>query len=62
MLMTTKEISEALKVKPTTVYRMIKDGRIPQKFVTKIGDDWRFNGEAIEEHLLGIYVEPPSNP
>lgn len=62
MLLTTREISEQLKVKPTTVYRMLADGRIPPEYVTKIGEQWRFNGEAIEKHLLSTPVVPPTNP
>ena len=62
MLLTTRELSESLKVTTTTVYRMLADGRIPQDYVTKIGDKWRFNGEAIERHLLSQHVDPPVNP
>lgn len=62
MLLTTKELAKELKVSMTTVYRMLADGRIPQEYVTKIGDQWRFNGQAIEQHLLSKPVEMPVNP
>ena len=62
MLLTTREISEQLKVTPATIYRMLADGRIPEEYVTKIGDNWRFNGEAIEKHLLSLPVNLPTNP
>ena len=62
MLLTAREMSAQLKVTPTTVYRMLADGRIPQEYVAKIGNHWRFNGEAIEKHLLSQTVELPVNP
>ena len=60
MLLTTHEMAQRLKTCDTTVKRMFKDGRIPQEFVTKIGVQYRWNGEAIEKHLLKTYVAPPS--
>ena len=62
MLLTTHEMAQRLKTCDTTVKRMFKDGRIPQEFVTKIGGQYRFNGDAIEKHLLKSYVAPPTNP
>lgn len=62
MLCTTREVAEALRVNPATVYRMMADGRIPQDYIAKIGKEWRFNLEAIEKHLLGQTAELPRNP
>jgi excisionase family DNA binding protein len=39
-LLTTKELQELLKVDRTTVYRMLKDGRLTG---IKIGEQWRFS-------------------
>lgn len=52
MLSTTKETAAALNVHPQTVRRMVKRGEIPQKYVTTIGNDYRYNLSAIEAHLL----------
>ena len=62
MLLTTREMAEQLKVNPTTVKRMLADGRIPTDYVANIGGHWRYNGEAIERHLLKQPVELPTNP
>lgn len=52
MLETTSELCKRLKVCDETVRRMVRDGRIPAEYTAKVGDRWRFNGEAIERHLL----------
>ena len=62
MLLTTREMAGELKVSTATVYRMLADGRIPPDYACKIGEDWRFNGPAIERHLLEQPVELPVNP
>ena len=62
MLLTTREMANQLNVVPTTVMRMLARGEIPSEYVTKIGGYWRFNGEAIERHLLNQPVELPKNP
>jgi excisionase family DNA binding protein len=38
-VMTVKEVSELLRIHETTVYKMVKEGKIP---AFKIGSDWRF--------------------
>jgi excisionase family DNA binding protein len=38
-VLTVKEVSEMLRVQPTTVYRLIRQGKIPS---FQIGTDWRF--------------------
>jgi excisionase family DNA binding protein len=45
-VMTLEEVAEFLHVHPSTVYRLLKDKRIP---AFKIGSDWRFNLESIEK-------------
>ena len=44
-VMTVKELSDYLKVHPSTIYRQLKRGRLP---AFKVGSDWRFNVEEID--------------
>ena len=48
--LTVKELSAKLDVSEKTVYRMINSKSIP--FAIKIGGQWRFNTEKIEEWAL----------
>lgn len=59
MLETTPELCQRLSVHENTVYQMMADGRIPAEYTCKIGRYWRFNGEAIEAHLLEKKCAPP---
>ncbi len=43
-VLTVKELSDYLKVHPSTIYRQLKRGRLP---AFKVGSDWRFNIESI---------------
>jgi excisionase family DNA binding protein len=45
-VLTLEEVAEYLRVHPSTLYRMLKKGAIP---AFKIGSDWRFTREAIEQ-------------
>jgi len=38
-VLTVKEVSELLQISEATVYKMIKEGKIPS---FQIGSDWRF--------------------
>jgi len=44
-LVTVKELSNYLRVHPSTIYRLLKRGDLPG---FKLGSDWRFNLEAID--------------
>jgi excisionase family DNA binding protein len=48
-VMTVNELSDYLRVHRSTIYRLLKKGQIPG---FKIGSDWRFNVEAIDEWRL----------
>jgi excisionase family DNA binding protein len=48
-VMTVKELSDYLKVHPSTVYRQLKRGKLP---AFKVGSDWRFNVESIDRWRL----------
>jgi excisionase family DNA binding protein len=48
-LMTTQELQELLRVDRTTVYAMLKSGRLPG---FKLGGQWRFSRREVERWLL----------
>jgi excisionase family DNA binding protein len=45
-ILTVSELSEYLHVHRTTIYRMLREGNLPG---FRIGSDWRFNLDAIEQ-------------
>jgi excisionase family DNA binding protein len=49
-ILTLNEVAEFLRVHPSTVYRLIRDRRIP---AFRVGSDWRFTLEAIDRWRLG---------
>jgi excisionase family DNA binding protein len=44
-LLTVKELSDYLRVHPSTIYRLLKRGELPG---IRLGSDWRFSIDAIE--------------
>jgi excisionase family DNA binding protein len=48
-VMTVKELSEYLRVHPSTVYKLLRRGDLPG---FRIGTDWRFNAEVIDRWCL----------
>ena len=66
-VLTISELSEYLHIHRTTIYRMLREGRLPG---FRIGSDWRFSLEAIEQWLRdqikteieGRCVDPPGAP
>jgi len=48
-IMTVKDLSDYLRVHPTTIYRLLKERKIP---AFHVGSDWRFNAEAIDRWVL----------
>ena len=53
-VLTVSELSEYLRVHRSTIYRLLKKGQLPG---FKIGSDWRFNVEAIDQWRLQQGVE-----
>lgn len=49
-LLTTKQVQAHLQVDRTTIYRMLKDGRLTG---IKIGKHWRFSQEEVQNLLSG---------
>jgi excisionase family DNA binding protein len=48
-VMTVKDLSEYLRVHPSTVYKLLRRGELP---AFRIGTDWRFNAEVIDRWCL----------
>jgi excisionase family DNA binding protein len=49
-LLTTKQLQELLSIDRTTVYRMLKDGRLTG---IKVGTQWRFSRDEVDALLSG---------
>jgi excisionase family DNA binding protein len=47
-ILNVAELSEYLRIHKTTIYRMLREGRLPG---FRIGSDWRFSVEAIDQWL-----------
>lgn len=60
-ILTITELSRHLRVHPTTIYRLLRQGRIPG---FRVGSAWRFNRTAIEkwEHGEGIVAMAMPEP
>lgn len=52
-LLTTKQVQEHLQVDRTTIYRMLKDGRLEG---VRVGKHWRFSRAGVETLLSGASV------
>ncbi len=57
-LMTLQEVADYLRVTVKTIYRLLKQGRIP---ATKVGNQWRFDKTAIDEWLQRSSVGVKAN-
>jgi excisionase family DNA binding protein len=58
---TVRELSEHLRVHPTTIYRLLRRGLIPG---FRVGNTWRFRRAAIEKWERGeveVRVALPKN-
>ncbi len=49
-VMTIPELATYLRIAPSTVYRLLSEGKIPAR---KVGGSWRFSRNAIEDWLAG---------
>ncbi len=48
-VLTVRELAGYLRVRQTTVYRLLREHKLP---AFKVGADWRFNREAIERWMI----------
>jgi excisionase family DNA binding protein len=55
-VMTVRDLSEYLRVHPSTVYKLLRRGEVP---AFRIGTDWRFNAEVIDRWCLQRNVKAP---
>ncbi len=58
-LLTARQVQEILKVDRTTIYRMLKDGRLKG---VKVGQQWRFSEAHVEELISGHPLEEDAEP
>jgi excisionase family DNA binding protein len=49
MIMTVSELAVYLRVHATTIYRLLKDNKVP---AFRVGSDWRFSRRAIDRWML----------
>ncbi len=49
-VLTLEDLSVYLKVSPSTLYKLSREGKIP---ATKVGRHWRFHKQAIDRWLSG---------
>jgi excisionase family DNA binding protein len=53
-IMTLEEVAAFLRVHQSTVYRLLRTRSIP---AFKMGSDWRFNQESIEQWIVKREIE-----
>lgn len=49
-ILTVREVSEYLRVHPTTIYRLLRSKQIP---AFRVGSEWRFGIESIDRWRSG---------
>ena len=54
-VLTVKEICDLLRVHPSTVYKLLRQGKLPS---FRIGSEWRFRKDVI----LRLMAESPCSP
>ena len=55
-VLTLKEVSNLLRIHPSTVYRLIRQGKIPS---FKIGIDWRFLKHRLVRWMAEQSIDAP---
>jgi excisionase family DNA binding protein len=49
-VLTVGEVADYLRVHRSTIYRLLKSNQLP---AFRVGSDWRFNTEAIDQWRMG---------
>jgi excisionase family DNA binding protein len=57
-VLTVREVAEYLRVHQTTIYRLLKEQKLP---AFRVGSDWRFNREVIERWTIQEQKLPESS-
>lgn len=47
-VMTLNEVADCLRIPRSTVYKLVREGRIPGQ---KVGRQWRFHRQVVDEWL-----------
>ena len=55
-VLTIEELSAYLKVPKSTLYKLVREGKVPSQ---KVGRHWRFRKEAIDRWLDETRAEKP---
>jgi excisionase family DNA binding protein len=55
-LYTIKELAERLRVHPSTIYQLLREGRLPG---FRVGGSWRFHRAKIEQWERLQTLKPP---
>jgi excisionase family DNA binding protein len=58
-VMTLEEVASYLRVHPSTIYRLLKKKQLP---AFKVGSDWRFNQESIDQWRADAEGAQPAYP
>jgi excisionase family DNA binding protein len=48
VVLTVREVADYLRVHPSTVYKLLRTRQVP---AFRIGSDWRFNKEKIDQWM-----------
>ncbi|HEY6299595.1 MAG TPA: helix-turn-helix domain-containing protein [Candidatus Binatus sp.] len=57
-VLTVQEVSNYLRVHPSTIYRMLKKNLLP---AFRVGSDWRFTIEATDKWRASVETGTPAN-
>ena len=55
-VLTVQDVSNYLRVHPSTIYRMLKKNQLP---AFRVGSDWRFTVEAIDKWRESVESSVP---
>ena len=55
-ILTVRDLSSYLRVHPSTIYKMLKRNQLP---AFRVGSDWRFTVEAIDQWLASAEAGAP---